>query len=102
MTCIWYAIKYAKRKTAEAVHTINDEHTSRSFDENWQFNMKHAKAISDKHYLITKVRRVVKERDLNAQELEKELKPDDRTATKKIAIHKRMYEQSKHKAGNLM
>ena len=62
---------------------------------------KHARAIFDKHYFITKVSRVVKERTVNAQELEKELKQDSRTATKKAAIHKWLYEQSKHKAVTL-
>ena len=45
---------------------------------------KHAKAIFDKHDFITKVRRVVKEMTGNAQELEKELKQDPRTATKLV------------------
>ena len=39
---------------------------------------------------------------VNVQELEKELKRDARTATMKAAIHKRLSEQSKQKAGNLM
>ena len=71
VTCIWSTIKSEKRKTAEAFRIINEEHTYRSFDEKQQLNRKHAKAIFDKHYFITKVRRVVKERTFNAQELEK-------------------------------
>ena len=46
--------------------------------------------------------RVVKERTVNAQDLEKELQQDSRTATNKSDIHKRLSEQSKHKAGTLM
>ena len=46
--------------------------------------------------------RVAKERTVNAQDLEKELKQDARTATKKADTHKRLSEQSKHKAVTLM
>ena len=72
--CLRSAIKSAKRTTAEAVLTINDEHTSCSFDEKRHLKIKHAKSIFYKHYFITKVRRVVKERPVNVQYLEKELK----------------------------
>ena len=44
---------------------------------------------------------MVKERNINAQELETELKQDARLANKKAAIHKRLSEQSKNKAGYL-
>ena len=37
----------------------------------------------------------------NSQELEKELKQDPRTATKKADIHKWLSEKSKEKSGNL-
>ena len=69
VTCIWSTIKSEKSKTAEAFRIINEEHTYRSFDEKQQLNRKHAKAIFDKHYFITKVRRVVKDRTINAQDL---------------------------------
>ena len=70
VTCLQSAIKSEKRITAEAIFTINDEHTSCSFDENRQLKRKHAKAIFNKHSFMTKVRRVVKERTTNAQDLE--------------------------------
>ena len=44
---------------------------------------------------------MVKEITGNAQDLEKELKRDDQTATKNAFIHKRLYEQSKQKSVNL-
>ena len=44
---------------------------------------------------------MVKDRSVNAQELEKGLKRDARTATKKSAIHKRLSGNSKQKAGTL-
>ena len=76
MTCLQSDIKSVNRTTAEAVRTINDEHTSLSFDEKRQLKRKHVKAIVDKHSFITKVGRVVKERTINAQDLEKELRRD--------------------------
>ena len=45
---------------------------------------------------------MVKSRTFNAQDFEKELKRDAWKATNKAAIHKRLSEQSKEKAGNLM
>ena len=101
VTCLWSTIECAKRKTAEDVRTINDEHISRYFDEKRKLKRKHAKAIFNKHTFITKVRRVLTERTVNAQELEKELKQDDWTATKKCDIYKQLYGQSNQKAGNL-
>ena len=88
VTCLRSVIKSTKRTTSEAVRTIHDEHTSRSFDEKRQLNWKHTKSIFDKNTFITKVRQVVKERTVNAQDLEKELKRYAQTVTKKAAIHK--------------
>ena len=51
LTCIRSDIKSAKRKTAESVRTINDEHTSRYFDEKRQLKSKHARAILGKSIL---------------------------------------------------
>ena len=87
--------------TAEAVRTINYEHNSCYFDEKQQLKIKHDKAIFYKHSFITTVRRVVKERTVNAQEIAKELNRDDQTATNKYAIHKRLSEQSKQRSVNL-
>ena len=81
--------------TAEAVYTINDENTSCSLDDKQQLKRKHVKAIFNKNSFKTNMRRVVKKRTVNAQDLERELKQDARTATKKYAINKRLYEQSK-------
>ena len=50
MTCLRSAIKSAKSKTAEDVRTINDEHTSYSFDEKQQLKRNHAKSIFDKAF----------------------------------------------------
>ena len=44
---------------------------------------------------------MVKDISISAQEIEKELKWDAKTDTKKAATHKRMSEQSKQKAGTL-
>ena len=65
-TCIRSAIKSAKSTILEAVRTINDKHTSCYFDYKQQLKTKHARAIFDKHSLVTKVRQVVKERTINA------------------------------------
>ena len=69
VTCLQSAINSANMTTLEAVRTINYEHTYHSFDEKRQLKRKHAKAIFDKNYLITIVRRVVKERTVNDQDL---------------------------------
>ena len=71
VTYLWSDIKSEKRTTAEAVRTINDEHTSRSFDEKRKLKSKHTKSIFYKHSFIKNVRQMVKERNVNAQDLEK-------------------------------
>ena len=71
LTCIRSDIKSAKRTTEEDIRTINYEHTSCSFDEERRLKRKHANAIFDKHYFITKVWKVEKEKNANARDLEK-------------------------------
>ena len=56
MTCVRSAIKSANITTEESVCTINDEHTSRFFDEKQKLKRKHAKAIFNNHNFITKFR----------------------------------------------
>ena len=60
VTYLWSDIKSINRTTSKAVRNFNDEHNSRSFGDKVQLKRKHAKAIFDKHYFITKVRRLVK------------------------------------------
>ena len=71
VTCLRSTIKSSKRTREETVHTINDEHTYRTFDGKRKLKRKHAKAFFNKHSFITKVMRVLKDSNVNAQELEK-------------------------------